>query len=1472
MNGKVLLMLALMLILGFCQIASGATVIQVSSSGSHTVALKSDGTVWAWGSNRYGQLGDGSTTDSPTPVQVSGLTGVTAVAAGGVHTAALKSDGTVWVCGSNVYGQLGDGTTNQSATPVRVLGLTGVTAISAGGYHTVALKGDHTVWTWGYNGSGQLGIPFATTQRTTPIQVSGLTDITGIATGLYHTVAMLSDGTVYAWGYNDQGELGNGSTSNSAAPVQVSGLTGVTAIAAGGYHTLALKGGTVQAWGWNVYGQLGDGITTQRTIPVQVLGLTGVTAIGAGGYHSVALKGDGTAWAWGSNSKDQLGDGTNTQRNTPVQVANFTGGVNVTAGWEHSLALKFDGTVRAWGVNDHGQLGDGTITPRTAVVQVVGLDKIAPTGSVTINGGAATTRNSVVALGLSATDDSGWIAQMRISNDGVFDTEPWENYAESKSWNLTAGDGTKTVYVKFKDPSNNESGATTASITLDSGISVSSPSANVTNTGPVSYSVHYTWADATVTLSAADITLNKTGTANGTVSVSSPLPDFRTVSVSGITGDGTLSIGLAAGSAHDPLGNTTPAVGPSASFTVDNTPPSVSISAPSVTAANTGPMSYTVTYNGADSVTLSPANIVLNKTGTADGTMSVSGVGSASKTVTISDITGDGTLSITIAAGTASDLAGNVATGTGPSASFTVDNTPPSVSIGAPSVVATNTGPVSYIVTYSRADSITLSPANITLNKTGTANGTIGVSGTGASTRTATISGITGDGTLGISVDAGSASDLAGNAASAAGPSASFAVDNSPPTIAISDPSVAMTTGGPVSYTVTYTGAESVTLSTADITLNKTGTANGVVSVSGSDLVSRTVTVSGITGDGTVSITIGAGSASDSVGNSAPAAGPSASFAVDNIAPGISISPPSVSVTNAGPVNYTVSYSGADSITLSDLDITLNKTGTANGVLSVSGRGTASRLVSITGITGNGSLSITIAAGTASDTVGNIVSGAGPSVGFTVDNTPSGISIGVPSADATSAGPVMYTVTYTGANSITLSDADITLNKTGTANGTVGVSGNGTASRTVIINGITGNGSLSITIAAGSASDSAGNTAPGAGPSATFIVDSAAPGIYISAPSTDKTNSGPVSYIVTYNGASLVTLSSSDVTLNKTGTANGVVGVSGTGDASRTVSISNVTGNGTLSITIAEGSASDSAGNDTPGAGPSASFAVDNSAPSVEITGPTTDPSFARNVSSLNLSGAANDETGEVVSVDWISDRGGSGTCTGTDSWSVSDMELKEGDNVITVTATDIIGNTCSTAITVTYIPSSPGRMWIGAAMVSVPIIPDSSDPRQVAGFQGNAWYAYNTAARSYAGYEDHFSWFEPVSAAPGRGFWSRFDELGGSAPGGMIPDQTDPVAIRLKPGWNIIGNPFIKPAKWDSDAITVRALSGETYSLNNAPSLVTNYAWGWDTSTRKYVLIYDQAVIPSAQGALQPWCGYWIRAYAECDLIIPAP
>jgi len=341
-----------------------------SYQGLHTCALKSDGTVWCWGDNEYGELGDGTTTERHTPVQVSGLTNVVAVAPGSVHTCALKSDGTVWCWGDNYYGQLGDGTTTERHTPVQVSGLTNVVAVTVGSLHTCALKSDGTVWCWGFNGAGELG-DGTTTDRHTPVQVSGLTNVVAVTVGFVHTCALKSDGTVWCWGYNHHGELGDGTTTDRHTPVQVSGLTNVVAVEAGGGHSCALKSdGTVWCWGDNYYGQLGDGTTTDRHTPVQVSGLTNVVAVTAGSEHSCALKSDGTVWCWGDNEYGELGDGTTTERHTPVQVSGLTNVVAVVAGGLYSCALKSDGTVWCWGDNEYGQLGDGTTTQRNTPVQV----------------------------------------------------------------------------------------------------------------------------------------------------------------------------------------------------------------------------------------------------------------------------------------------------------------------------------------------------------------------------------------------------------------------------------------------------------------------------------------------------------------------------------------------------------------------------------------------------------------------------------------------------------------------------------------------------------------------------------------------------------------------------------------------------------------------------------------------------------------------------------------------------------------------------------------------------------------------------------------------------------------------------------------------------------------------------------------------------------------------------------------------
>jgi alpha-tubulin suppressor-like RCC1 family protein len=352
----------------------------------------------AWGDNDYGKLGDESTTDRNAPVGVSNLSGVQTVAGGGDHSLALKEDCTVWAWGDNYNGKLGDGTTTERRTPVQVQNLGRAKAIAAGTDHSLALKNDGTLWAWGYNFNGQLG-DGTTTDRTTPVQVSNLSGVKAIAVGDYHSLALKEDGTLWAWGRNAFGQLGDGTSENDrATPVQVSNLSDVKAMDAGEDHSVALRtDGTVFAWGGNSYGQLGDGTSgTERHTPVQVRGepptnappsssttflpwdyLSGVKAISAAEYHSLALMEDGTVRAWGANSTGQLGDGSKDQRNKPVQVSYLNGVKAIDAGALHSVALKTDGTVRAWGDNYESQLGNGTnISDSTTPVQVSNLSDV----------------------------------------------------------------------------------------------------------------------------------------------------------------------------------------------------------------------------------------------------------------------------------------------------------------------------------------------------------------------------------------------------------------------------------------------------------------------------------------------------------------------------------------------------------------------------------------------------------------------------------------------------------------------------------------------------------------------------------------------------------------------------------------------------------------------------------------------------------------------------------------------------------------------------------------------------------------------------------------------------------------------------------------------------------------------------------------------------------------------------------------
>ncbi|MDD2890301.1 MAG: FlgD immunoglobulin-like domain containing protein [bacterium] len=358
--------------------------------------------VKAWGHNDVGQVGDGTTGNNKLLAITVALPGTPiAVAGGGAHqwatdfSMALLSDGTVWAWGNNSFGQLGDGTIISKPLPVQVSGITNAIAIAAGGtggknssVFGMALLADGTVKTWGGNTYGQLGNG-TIVNSSVPVSVSGLTGVTAIACGGDFAYALLSNGTIKSWGRNNfsysygQGMLGDGTIINRYTPVTVYGITNATAIAACAYYGLALLAdGTIRAWGNNSKGQLGDGTKTTRLKPVKVCGITNATAI-AGSYFdsgnpsSIALLADGTLRTWGCNNHGQLGDGTIIAKVTPVKVSGITNAIAIARGGvDWHAAILADRTVKIWGYGDYGQLGDGTIKTKYTPVTVPGVTNV----------------------------------------------------------------------------------------------------------------------------------------------------------------------------------------------------------------------------------------------------------------------------------------------------------------------------------------------------------------------------------------------------------------------------------------------------------------------------------------------------------------------------------------------------------------------------------------------------------------------------------------------------------------------------------------------------------------------------------------------------------------------------------------------------------------------------------------------------------------------------------------------------------------------------------------------------------------------------------------------------------------------------------------------------------------------------------------------------------------------------------------
>ncbi len=342
----------------------GERVVKVALGAQTSAAITEDGSLWMWGSNDYGQVGDGTTIDRLIPVKV--MDGVSAVSLGANHSAALKSDGTLWTWGSNYFGQLGDGLNTDMHSPICVM--SDVTQVSLGWYHSAAIKKDGSLWLWGMNMYGELGndnysddyLP----RGSSPTKI--MEGVSSVSLGNCTTAAVKSDGSLWVWGNNSVGELGIGSTLGSqSTPVKI--MDNVSSASFGyGMSSAIKKDGSLWVWGDNSSGQLGDGTTISRNMPVKVL--DGVVSASFTVGSASAVKEDGSLWVWGSNYNGLLGDGTTTDRHLPVKI--MEGVITSANGASHTAAIKSDGSLWMWGSNQDGQLGRGDTTASIRPIQI----------------------------------------------------------------------------------------------------------------------------------------------------------------------------------------------------------------------------------------------------------------------------------------------------------------------------------------------------------------------------------------------------------------------------------------------------------------------------------------------------------------------------------------------------------------------------------------------------------------------------------------------------------------------------------------------------------------------------------------------------------------------------------------------------------------------------------------------------------------------------------------------------------------------------------------------------------------------------------------------------------------------------------------------------------------------------------------------------------------------------------------------
>ncbi|MCE5324382.1 Ig-like domain-containing protein [bacterium] len=1029
-------------------------------------------------------------------------------------------------------------------------------------------------------------------------------------------------------------------------------------------------------------------------------------------------------------------------------------------------------------------------------------------------------------------------------------------------------------------------------------ISLANGQSGTTNVSPINFVV--TFNETVIGFDADKVTVTGTGTG-GTAAIEKIVTPIAAgiqynVSVSGMV-EGTVKLGVGAGVVVDTAGNantasTTEEAGVTDTVLYDTTSPIATIDLADGQDDPTMvlPINFKVTLSEAVT-SFTEDNVDISDSTVGDNlSVEVSAIDALSYSVTVDDASHSGSVIINIPVGSLQDAAGNYNVNAADEANI-IDNevvyddqTNPTVTItkadGQADIV--NTQPVRFEVVFSEpvtgfgdsADDVMIS---------GTAGGTKTAIVTGSSaTYTVSVYGMTSTGTVQIDIPEGAAADLSGFNDSEASDGGDNVVtyDIASPTVTM-EPAIGQdnpTDVSPVHFRVLFSEAVSG-FTSSDVTVS--GTANPTTAVvtpgDGSLNSIYDVVVSGMTSSGFVAISIPAGAAYDEAGNASLDG-----FLLDQISynwPG-----PSVTITKfddqADPTNmstiyFTVVFS-TEVTGFEGSDVTLDGSAdpTNAEVTSIDG---AIYTVAVSGMSSSGDVTISIPMDSAYDLDGNGNVASGEcTVEYDMD-VPSVILSRAPGQeDSTRTIPISFKAVFSEPISgFTKSDVKLT----GTAGGTKSITvleadPLDKTTYTITVSGLTSAGTVIAQIPAGVVSDEAGNlNTVSSSVTVTYAWQPLTATLSLAEGQADPTKDSPINLVVVFSEA-VTDFVTGDITLGGTAAATQAV-ITNTGDnKTYSVAISGMSKTGEVIAYVEADEAHNDYGDGNLVTG-TVSVDFDGVAPTVAITSPTTDTQCTRNVNTVSIAGTASDDSG-IANVKWSNSKGSNGECSGTTSWSTGDITItSDGDDsyseTITITVTDTAGNKATDSLIVNVLERTPSDdIWTDIAMVSLPIIPDETDPKMAVGFYSNSWAMYDTLANEYVMYPDEQTYFDPANETPGRGFWVRFGSTR-ITPTGMIPSQESDATIHLYAGWNIIGNPFVSNVTWDPDAIKV-SYSGHTYSLSEADDLVGNYAWGWDPEAGSYYLVYDKTEVSDAVGVLAPWQAFWVKAEAECDLVLPAP